>query len=540
LRDDFLGMERGSLDWLGYDDGGRDLPSILADPETRPNFTTSFYVPARSNDSLAAILDEGSKSVSDNMTPLQMSSPLNHGLAFSVGNQVKLAGKPLGFFVGINYKRDYTMYAEGISNQWQLIEYNGVGLNNNFNLTDQMATENPNLGGIVNLAYKLSANHEIGANLLYNHDAAITARTQSGKYPSVVSNSDAIFETRSLLFRERSLQSYQVNGKHLLPALNNTRIEWAGGKVSTSQLEPDLRFFANTVVGDSAWFINPSEYPQPYHFWRYLYDDQYNGKLDISIPFMVEKSNSNKLQLGALYSDKTRTFEEDRWQMLAKDGEAYQGDADSYFGADNTGVIGFDDITDKYIIGNYIADRSVDANNYSGTEIISAVYAMTVYQLTEKWKFVGGARMEWTNIEVASADSTKPIGEIQGSDLLPSLNLIYALNENSNIRGSFTQTIARPNLRELAPFFSFEFIGGETFLGNPELERTNISNYDLRYEVFPKPGEMIAVSAYYKDFTNPIIKVYNPTATNPEIQFKNVDKALVYGLEFEIRKTLDL
>lgn len=93
-------------------------------------------------------------------------------------------------------------------------------------------------------------------------------------------------------------------------------------------------------------------------------------------------------------------------------------------------------------------------------------------------------------------------------------------------------------MRELAPFTSFDFIGGFRLTGNPELKRTLIQNYDLRWEYFFKPGEVIAVSAYYKDFTNPIVQAFLPRAANPELQFQNVDQAEVYGVEFEFRKRL--
>ncbi|MFZ1609630.1 MAG: TonB-dependent receptor, partial [Chitinophagales bacterium] len=143
-----------------------------------------------------------------------------------------------------------------------------------------------------------------------------------------------------------------------------------------------------------------------------------------------------------------------------------------------------------------------------------------------------------TDIYVASQDTSKSPGAIKDLDVLPSINMVHALNDKMNLRFGFSKTIARPNMRELAPFASFEFIGGEFYLGNPELLKTNISNFDARWEFFPKAGELIAMSAYYKNFINPIILVYNPKAANPEFQFKNTEKAYVYGLEFEFRKNL--
>jgi outer membrane receptor protein involved in Fe transport len=93
-------------------------------------------------------------------------------------------------------------------------------------------------------------------------------------------------------------------------------------------------------------------------------------------------------------------------------------------------------------------------------------------------------------------------------------------------------------MRELAPFAQFDPKNGFFNVGNPGLKRTLINNYDLRYELYPNSGEIIAVSAYYKTFQDPIIRAFNPRATIPELTFINVDKAEIMGLEFELRKSL--
>jgi len=91
----------------------------------------------------------------------------------------------------------------------------------------------------------------------------------------------------------------------------------------------------------------------------------------------------------------------------------------------------------------------------------------------------------------------------------------------------------------LAPYASFDFVGDYIFIGNPKLKRTLINNFDVRWEWFSRPGEIVAVSGFYKDFSNPIERIINPIAANPEIQYRNVDAGVVFGAEFELRKRLD-
>jgi outer membrane receptor protein involved in Fe transport len=130
-------------------------------------------------------------------------------------------------------------------------------------------------------------------------------------------------------------------------------------------------------------------------------------------------------------------------------------------------------------------------------------------------------------------------GNIDLTDVLYSGNLIYSLTDKSNIRVAVTQTLARPNMRELAPFEQFDTKNGFFNVGNPSLKRTLIKNFDIRYELYPRLGELISLSAFAKTFENPIIRAFNPRATIPELGFVNIDKAMVYGIELEVRKNLD-
>ena len=153
-------------------------------------------------------------------------------------------------------------------------------------------------------------------------------------------------------------------------------------------------------------------------------------------------------------------------------------------------------------------------------------------------RFIGGARYEITKMDVYGKNQK---GFLDDKDLLPSLNLIYQLSENMNIRTSYGKTLARPSFREKAPYANFNFAADFIFIGNPDLQRTLIDNYDLRWEWFLRPGEIIAVSGFYKYLKNPIERVINVlfVSEGGEVFYDNIDKANVYGLEIEARKRLD-
>ena len=534
LQSNFASMRTGGTDWLGYDDGSRQIPTILTDPSVTEQLTTGFYITARNDEELAQLLNDASQALNSEMAPTTKTAPLDHGFSFSLGNSTKLAGKQFGYLLGVNYRRNYRFYDNGMRGGWELTDPGAEGLTKRFLFNDLRGVENPNLGGMLNLAWKPTKAGEISLNLIYNHAAEKLARIQEGEYPGALSNTLATFQTRTLSFRERELATAQLAGKQ---AFNDIRLEWSLGYTMSSQDEPDLRYFANSVVNQTAFSINAAEYDLPYHFWRTLADEEYQGRIDLTIPFAQSGSKSNKVKIGGAYRNKTREFREERFQFLQRDGEDYAGDAQAYFGADNTGIIGFDEDRGRYIFGNYITDDSQESNDYDGTEEVGAIYAMATYVIG-RVKLTGGARVETTNLSAASLDTSVASGLINEADLLPSLNLSYALTDNMNFRASATRTLARPNMREIAPFFSFDQIGGDLVRGNANLERTLIDNFDVRWEWFVRPGELVAVSGYYKRFTNPIVQVYVPGAANPERTWQNVDEAKVAGVELEFRKDL--
>ena len=186
----------------------------------------------------------------------------------------------------------------------------------------------------------------------------------------------------------------------------------------------------------------------------------------------------------------------------------------------------------------FLGEVSQDGNNYDATQQVYAAYLMFDGQVTEKLRMVGGARFERTSMSLESFDGTT--GELETNDFLPALNLTYELMEDMNLRASYGRTIARPTFREFAPLVTFAFYGDNNQLGNSNLDRTLINNYDIRWEMYPTRNEYFGVSLFYKQFNNPIENTINPNAggSTPEYKYENVDEGLIAGAELEVRKNL--
>jgi hypothetical protein len=558
--------------------GGSDqLPDMIYDQIRLPanesvfGFSYRFYakkdyikgIPGAEDKLL--LLNEVNQTLNTPLTLGQMNTPLNYSASASVGNNLKIGENKLGYVLGIRYSKSYSYYENGLSARFIT---GGDQLQRLYEYSDQQSEVNETVGAFANIAYQFAKNHEISVTGMFNQGNRDLARYQEGVRDET--GTANLFQTRTQGFSQRDMINGQLNGKHRL-ANGKLKVEWTAGVTGSGQYEPDLRFFANhvsyhydDVAGNEEVRIDKSSYGLPNHFFRELEDRQYDAKLDLELP--LGDSKVNKIKFGGLYSNKVRDFNEYRLKLNEIDQNVYLNSLAPYgqewgtvFNSYNIGF-GFDDSTENLVHFNDTRRE----NQYNGTERMAAGYAMLIYALSDKVKLVTGARIESTVIEIRpgeigldDADTAKALGGIyrnsfakmfsndtlnQGMDFLPAINLIVTLSERSNMRLSFSKTIARPNMRELAPFFSFDFLGGYLYQGNPDLQRTTVYNYDFRYELFTRPGEMISASAYYKRFNNPIVKEFSVSTSQISgiVLFINQDVAHVAGLELEYRKNLDV
>ena len=159
-----------------------------------------------------------------------------------------------------------------------------------------------------------------------------------------------------------------------------------------------------------------------------------------------------------------------------------------------------------------------------------------------KWKLNTGLRTEYNLFNVQTADFSGAKVNVNRNylDPLPSLNLSYNLNK-TKYRFSLSKTLARPEFREVANFAYYDFVRNAQLLGNPNLEKSDIYNLDLKYELYPKSGENISVSLFGKNFIKPIEQIVadGSVPSNLLLTYTNPESAVLYGVEIEIRKKIN-
>jgi len=576
--DHFLSYGGSSTDWIGYDNGHRALPDVFdnkhpEDPLPRESDLRDLRrgITNETRAYRADSLNAFAQAFNGVMSPTRSSTPLNHSFSAAAGGKLHLFGRPLGITGSLTYGRSYKFYDDGVFSQWRLVGGDVTSIDNLLSTTyygsnpdlgiitradprevslygNTQGTDDVNWGASATIAYQPSDHHEIATTFL---------RTQSGTSQSTMlsgyrdQTATTTFITRGLSYQERALYSVQLRGEHVFSPL---LVQWKTSLSNNSQEEPDLRFFSTTqniregLAGiDTTYSLGGGNAPPPQRYFRDLSEDSRGAVLDLTIPFKQWSGLSARLKFGGQYDFSEREFRQRRFEYHEGreiDYRNFEGNADRYFSSENLGVLDTLHVGDvvAFNAGLYLQENSPPRSNYDATRKITAGYLMLELPITRKLKMIGGARLESTDILSESYDQSLPdsirIGKLDNQDWLPSVSLVYAIRENMNLRLATTQTLARPTYRELAPFQSFNFVGGDIQEGNPQLKRTLITNYDVRWEMFARAGEILAISAFYKVFDDPIERVLRTVGEGRYVSFENVDHAQVYGLEFEARKRL--
>ena len=536
----------GDLDKFGFDDGTRALPDIIADQPAdapireRGRFTRGGFTPEE--------IQNFGRAFDNVWSPERYTAPANQSYKFSIGNSSQLIGKDFGYLGIISYSNGHSHRPEEEQNAFRL------GLDDLTPVTAYLVERSANdvsWGGVLNTSMRFSPGHKVSLRTLYSHTAEDETRTWEGF------NADRDTDMRSsrLLYVERGLFSSQLAGDH---EFNFTPENLNGDSESETAEERDSSKPEFTPVPTLSWRLTFSRavrnepdtreviYEKRRDEWLFrditqsgsrfffdLADDEISGRLDWSMPIL----RTGLFKVGGMWRDRDRTFDARRFRFLPSDNIELFLDRtappEELFTAEHITPNLFELRESTRATDNYLAAHSVWAG-----------YGMIDLPLSKKFRVTTGARLEVSDQNVTTfdpfaAEQQAIEANLDTTDILPSLNLTYRLTERMNLRLAASRTVTRPDLRELAPFEFTDFVGGRTIFGNPELERTKIDNYDIRWEVFPELGGVVAISGFYKKFHKPIEQIIQPAA-EVRITYENAQAANNFGLELEVRQNLSI
>lgn len=493
--------------------------------------------------------EAGSK-FANNWQNKTQTGPVNFSQSFSIGNQLKLFGKPLGFFVGYRYNSTFRNDPNAIA-QRAAIDNNGIV----FKINDvaQHATRQSNgWSALLNLAYKPSPNHSIALLFMPNQNGENNIRNDAEIDDSFQTQ---IIYTQTQFYEQRNQMVYQLKTDHFFPK-SKLKIDLNASYTKGTSKAPDFKSFNYFLNNDGLLEIDQVA-SRTSRFYRYLSENLLDTKIGFELPIAKQRAGlTRKVRFGGAFQNLDREYDQFNYLLQFTKPNKYI--------IENNDIAAFFDLSNftfnqEGLLNAYYERDENPGNSSMGYSNISAGFAMIDYNFNPQIRISGGLRVEHANMftDVTLYDSLgyadddgrrffkdalialSPVsGKLNETSFLPSVNFIYKLRDNEqapiNLRVNYSETVARPSLRELSEVFILDFELRVPVFGNADLKMVNIRNYDIRLENYFKSGDNVSLSLFYKDFKNHI----ELTNSNFGFSWQNVDKSMASGIEIEGRKKI--
>lgn len=524
---DYKQSKGSATDILGFDNGYRKLPS---------NFPTLTQLGGGSG----ALRQEAGQMLENNFEVRNQTAIPDFNLGFTIGRNFKLFGMPVSNISSANLNQSFTNYERDFNRYWEydpILEEGKVRYR--FQFKDQVYEKQNRLSLMSNFTFTPSNKTKIRFSNLFNQIGENETNIRTGKdFVQTLGNGSR--EHFMLGYRSRSIYLGQINGEHLLS--KNNQITWVGGMSYIGESEPDLRRFRTYFAENDQkelvrTMIDPpsSNLFDASRYFGTLNEYMFNGSINYNYTVPSSKKEKIEINTGYYAEYKNRDFSS-RYISYLIPGSILPERKQELVTLPINQIFSKDNIDRAN--GWLLAEGTRRIDSYTARNVLNAAYISTVIPV-DKWNFSGGLRAEYNVQQLFGATDTDPI-EINNPvlTLLPFFNSTYTLNAKKQVRLSYGKTVNRPEFRELAPFVYYDYRLDASKVGEPSLKNSNITNIDLRYEYYPRLGELISFGVFYKYFDNPIENKNIITSELPTFTFINADYAVNYGAEIEIRKSL--
>ncbi|MCX7875412.1 MAG: TonB-dependent receptor, partial [Melioribacteraceae bacterium] len=491
----------GKTDYLGIDDGTRSLPSLVPKSKIDRNLTP-------------AELENIGKSFSNNWDLKSTTLPINSNFKFNLGNKINLGEEEvLGYIASLTYSNSNDLketYQANYTYEGPRYIYNGVNYNKSINW-----------GALLNVSLKLSSNNKISLKNVYNNSSDDETIQYEGDYSSYLQYR----KTTSFRFVSRSLQSSQLIGEHNINFFNGLRIDWNLNFSNSKRNEPDARryVYARDLYSPEDKLLFLLDQSLVSRFYGNLDDQIYGAALNFKLK-LFDDNNFPEFKFGFLIDRKSREFDARIFGFRNVPGGNFLKEQEVLF-KDIKTIFSPENINPSFI---EIVEITQPTDSYYSDQDINSAYILTDFSIFGNIKVITGLRYENSIQKMNTLTRTGEKLSLKNiyNDLFPSLNISSKIKDNLLLRLAITKTISRPEFRELATFTYFDFVSNELVMGNPNLIRSLINNYDLRFEYYPTSREMFAVSLFYKQLKNPIEQILiSSSGLEPTRSYENAKEA---------------
>jgi len=525
--EDGLTIPGGDLAWLGFDDGYRGIPEALqratgGDNELKR--ASRFgggggYTP----DELAVV----GHSLRNEYNPRIEDLPANYDFSTTLGNfhEIGGSGATINYLASIDYsnsweKREIERKTYKTSNQ-------GLEIENDL-LWD--GTEHSvDISGIVTTGIDFNANHNVRLT------SVVLRKTDDrvGLVEGDLAREDYIRRTE-LEWIERELFSNQLQGDHYFPGFNELVINWRYSDVKAERDSPDHRRYRYNLEADGVYRFSTRSDGNVRRYSA-LDDNAKDFGLDATMVFYGPGNSTITAQAGMVVNEKTRDSEIRRYSFFdqgirTRDRELRALSMEEIFVPENIGPDAFE-----------LREFTRPTDNYVAQNESEAWYINGEINFDDRLRLNGGVRLEDFQQSVDTFDLFKKDNAVsarqQRDDVLPAFSATF-INYDHQFRLAYSETLSRPDFRELSTAAFTDPITGREVVGNPELLITSITNYDFRWEWYFGFNDYLSIGVFYKEFENPIESIILGGATGLQT-FTNAKAGENQGIELEVYKNLD-
>lgn len=524
---DYAQSKGSSTDKFGFDNGFRSLPETLPSTQVLQNPNIN-----------ASLLESSGKSLTNNFDYTKSTASPDWGSSLTISEGFNIGSLKARNITSLGYSNGYQSFVA------QFLRYNEIKETNSpkrFDYSDNFFSNNVKISAMHNWIFTFNDKHKLEFKNLFVQIGQNETTLRVGE--DFIQKPSQDLRNYAYHYLSRSIYSGQLQGFHEVGKSGKSKINWVLGTSFIDRNEPDFRRF-RTQRFKTAAETDPFEVILPSagslietgRFWSTLKDKGFSHGLNFEQSLTSSKEKRKPLIKAGYYLDfKERSFSARTINYIAPDPSAVTQIVIQPLST----VLSPQNIS--RINGLAIRENTQPRDSYSGTGLVGAGYLSGNLPIG-KFDFAAGLRGEYfkqTLKGFEGSDASRPVS-VDNSifSLLPSLNTAFNISDRSLVRFAYSRTVNRPEFREIAPFLFYAFEYEAAIIGNPNLKIANIDNFDLRYEMYPNPGETFSVGAFYKYIANPIEIFLQRTAENPQLTYNNAKQAINWGFELEFKKSL--
>ncbi len=513
------GYQGGSLDFLGFDDGGRDIPP----------FITELTADGKKLFNTASLADQerAAESVPNNWNT--ESVMLKPDSSFKINAADRFESYDADWGWGYQFSMGYSNKSRYREEQQTKYDLDGSGGLIGADRNSIKRTKNEvDIGGMLALGLELSNEHVLASNTLVTRSSSNTVVLDEAYLSD---NDNEVLDT-TLEWVERQLITQQFTGRHEFVDLNDLRAEWVAAYSFSNRSEPFTRDYRYYKQADGGYLLSKTTDANEFSY-QDLNDSNISLGTDFSMPIYDFFSFQANVKTGFAYELKNRNSKVVRygfandWSRSSLDPTILASTPEDIYVPDNIGNSAY-----------FLSNRTSPTDNYVASQNILGTYVKSELVVTKNIKLMTGVRWESALQQISTfkllSPDEKDTVSLSQTNLLPAFSATWKVKPDQQLRFATSQTVNRPDFKELseAPYIDPET--RDLVRGNKNLKPASITHVDLRWEWYLTRFETFAVASFYKQFDSPIERVIRLGGGGVNT-FANVDSAKIYGLEMQGR-----